>query len=235
MLDRLGETRLPWVAAERSMAAAEQAGDPLLIAGGAWRLAVVLRHAGRLTESTDVPISAADALRRNDKNASPEHLSMYGSLMLKGAVGAATINDHSATRDYLREIERTAERIGQDRNDFWLAFGPTNVAIHRVWLALEMGDPSHAINLSDSVPIDRLPPELAERRTSHLITVAWSFYLRRKYREALDLLKEAKEAAPEQLIFTSRVHNMLRGMLHRERSSIKTDLRELSDFVGVAA
>ncbi|WP_421671797.1 helix-turn-helix domain-containing protein [Saccharopolyspora spinosa] len=235
MLDRLGETRLPWVAAERSMAAAEQTGDPLLIAGGAWRLAVVLRHAGRLAESTDVPIAAADALRRNDKNASPEHLSMYGSLLLKGAVGAATMNDHSAARDYLREIERTAERIGQDRNDFWLAFGPTNVAIHRVWLALEMGDPSRAIDLSDSVPMGRLPPELAERRTSHLITVAWSFYLRRKYREALDLLKEAKEVAPEQLIFTSRVHSMLRGILQRERRSIKTDLRELSDFVGVAA
>jgi len=38
MLDRLGETRLPWVAAERSMFAAEQTGDPLLIAGGAWRM-----------------------------------------------------------------------------------------------------------------------------------------------------------------------------------------------------
>lgn len=45
MLDRLGETRLPWVAAERSMNAAERTGDPLLIGGGAWRLAVVLRHA----------------------------------------------------------------------------------------------------------------------------------------------------------------------------------------------
>ncbi|NUT49920.1 MAG: helix-turn-helix transcriptional regulator [Saccharothrix sp.] len=41
MLDRLGESQLPWVAAERSMAAAERTGDPLLIAGGAWRLQIL--------------------------------------------------------------------------------------------------------------------------------------------------------------------------------------------------
>jgi hypothetical protein len=63
MLDRLGEPQLPWVAAERSMHAAEKSDDRLLIAGGAWRLAVVLRHAGRIVESTDAPVAAADALR----------------------------------------------------------------------------------------------------------------------------------------------------------------------------
>lgn len=74
---------------------------------------------------------------------------------------------------------------------------------------------------------------MAERRVSHLITLAWAHYLRRKYREALDLLAEARQAAPEQLIFTRRVHSMVRGMLRNERRSIGSDLRELSGFVGV--
>jgi hypothetical protein len=116
-----------------------------------------------------------------------------------------------------------------------LAFGPTNVAIHRVWLALELGDPGQAISEADRVPYDNLPPELAERRTSHLITLAWAYYLRRKDREALDALDLARVAAPEQLLFTGRVHAMLRGMLKRERRSVKGDLRKLADFVGVAA
>lgn len=232
MLDRLGEPHLPWVAAERSMHAAEESDDRLLIAGGAWRLAVVLRHAGRLTESTDAPVAAADALRR-DLDV-PESYSMYGSLMLKGAVGAATLGDHRAAHDYLGEAARAAEEIG-DRNDFWLAFGPTNIAIHRVWLALELGDPGRAIAEAERVPYDNLPPELSERRTSHLITVAWAYYLRRKDREALDALTLARMAAPEQLLFTGRVHSMLRGMLKRERRSVKADLRRLADFVGVAA
>lgn len=232
MLDRLGETHLPWVAAERSMAAAERSEDRLVIAGGAWRLAVVLRHAGRLTESTDVPIAAADALRSHLDG--PAVHSVYGSLMLKGAVGAATLGDHRAAHDYLREAGRAAQFTG-DRNDYWFAFGPTNVAIHRAWLALELGDPSGAIEHATHVPHDGLPAELAERRTSHLITVAWAHYLRRRDRAALDALVAARASAPEQLIFTRRVHSMLRGILRRERPSVRTDVRALADFVGLAA
>ncbi|GGP46409.1 helix-turn-helix domain-containing protein [Saccharothrix coeruleofusca] len=230
MLDRLGEPHLPWIAAERSMHAAEESGDRLLVAGGAWRLAVVLRHTGRLTESTDAPVAAADALRPHLD--SPQSYSMYGSLMLKGAVGAATLGDHRAARDYLAEAARAAEKTG-DRNDFWLAFGPTNIAIHRVWLALELGDPKAAVSEAERVPHDDLPEELSERRTSHLITVAWAHYLRRRDREALDALNLARASAPEQLLFTGRVHSMLRGMLRRERRSVKGDLRRLADFVGV--
>lgn len=231
MLDRLGETHLPWVAAERSMSAAERTGDPLLIGGGAWRLAVVLRHAGRLVESTDVPVAAADALR--SEMSSPQAHSVYGSLMLKGAVGAATLGDHKTAWDCFAEASRAADVIG-DRNDYWFAFGPTNIAIHRVWLALELGDPAQAIDQASHVDHDRLPRELAERRTSHLIAVAWAHYLRRRDRDALDTLKSARVSAPEQLIFTHRVHSMVRGMLRRERRSIRHDLREMAAFVGVA-
>ena len=158
---------------------------------------------------------------------------MYGSLLLKGAVGAATLGDYKSVQDYLSEAARAANVIG-DRNDYWFAFGPTNIAIHRVWLSLELGDPGHALNQAGYVPHDQLPRELAERRTSHLITVAWANYLRRRDREVLDALKSTRASAPEQLIFTRRVHSMLRGILRRERRSIKSDVRELAEFVGVA-
>jgi transcriptional regulator with XRE-family HTH domain len=227
MLDRIGEKDLPWIAAERDMAAADRSEDGLLIAGAAWRLAVVLRHNGRLQESIDVPVATADALRPQ-LTQSPQHASVYGALMLKSAVGAATVGDHVAVRDYLRECDRAAELTG-DRNDFWLAFGPTNVAIHRVWLATEMGDPIDALRQAAHVDDTALPPELAERRASHLITVAWSHYLRRHDDDALSALTAARTAAPEQLMFTYRVHDMLRQMLRRDRRG----LRELAEFVGV--
>ena len=136
MLDRIGEPELSSIAAERALAAAERSESDLLVAVAAWRLAVVLRHDGQLQEATDVPMAAADALRGH-LGESPQHASVYGALMLKGAVGAASLHDHTAVRDYLRECNQAAQRIG-DRNDYWLAFGPTNVAIHRVWLATEM-------------------------------------------------------------------------------------------------
>ncbi|MGH3929219.1 MAG: helix-turn-helix domain-containing protein, partial [Pseudonocardiaceae bacterium] len=190
MLDRIGEKDLPWIAAERGLATAERSADDLVIAGSAWRLAVVLRHTGRLPESIDVPLTAADALRPQLAE-SPQHASLYGALMLKGAVGAASTGDHVAVRDCLRECDRAAALTG-DRNDFWLAFGPTNVAIHRVWLATELGDPLDALRQAAHVDDTALPPELAERRATHLITVAWSHYLRRHDDDALAALSTAR-------------------------------------------
>ena len=122
MLDRIGEPELSSVAAERALAAAERSENDLLVAVAAWRLAVVLRHDGQLQEATDVPVAAADALRGHLAE-SPQHASVYGALMLKAAVGAATLHDHTSVRDYLGECDRAAQRIG-DRNDYWLAFGP---------------------------------------------------------------------------------------------------------------
>jgi hypothetical protein len=151
--------------------------------------------------------------------------------MLKGAVGAASVGDHVAVRDYLSECDRAAQLTG-DRNDFWLAFGPTNVAIHRVWLATEMGDPIDALRQAAHVDDTVLPAELAERRASHLITVAWSHYVRRHDDEVLTALTAAKAVAPEQLMFTHRVHDMLRQMLRRDRHG-RRGLRELAEFVGV--
>ncbi|MGH3801106.1 MAG: hypothetical protein ACRDTD_13390, partial [Pseudonocardiaceae bacterium] len=181
-------------------------------------------------ESIEVPVATAEALRPQMAQ-SPQHASMYGALMLKGAVGAASVGDHVAVRDYLRECDRAAQLTG-DRNDFWLAFGPTNVAIHRVWLATEMGDPIDAIRQAGHLDDTTLPPALAERRTSHLITVAWSHYLRRHDDDALTALATARTTAPEQLMFTHRVHDMLRQMLRRDRRG-RRDLRELAEFVGV--
>ncbi|MGH3763965.1 MAG: helix-turn-helix domain-containing protein [Pseudonocardiaceae bacterium] len=231
MLDRIGEKDLPWIAAaERDMTAAERSEDDLLVAGAAWRLAVVLRHNGRLRESIDVPLATADALRPRLEQ-SPQHASMYGALMLKSAVGAASAGDQVAVRDFLRECDRAAAITG-DRNDFWLAFGPTNVAIHRVWLATEMGDPIDALRRAEHVDDTALTPVLAERRTSHQITIAWSHYLRRHDDDALIALTAARAAAPEQLMFTHRVHDMLRQMLRRDRRR-RRGLRELAEFVGV--
>ncbi|GAB6898615.1 helix-turn-helix domain-containing protein [Kineosporia succinea] len=230
MLDRIGEVHLPWIAAERASAAADRSGDPLLMAGAAWRWAVVLRHAGELEESHNVPMRAADALVDDIQSASPQALSVYGSLLLKGAVAAASLDDRQHVSEYLNRAQEVAEVAGE-ANHFWFAFGPTNVAIHRVWLDLELGDPTEAVRAADAVDTERLPAHLAERRASHLITVAWAQYLRRKDDLAIEALTEARVHAPEQLLFTRKVNDMLAGMLKRDRRN-RRQLRALADFAG---
>lgn len=228
MLDRIGEKELAWIAVERNMAAAERSENDLLIAGAVWRLAAALRNNGFLQESIDVPLATADTVRPRLTH-SPQHASMYGALMLRSAVSAASLGDHRAVRDYLRECDHAAQLTG-DRNDSWTAFGPTNIAIHRVWLATEMGDPLDALHQAEHLDDTTLPPELSERRASHLITLAWSHYLRRHDDDALHALTTAHTIAPEQLLFTHRVHDMLRHMLRRDRHN-RRELHNLATLL----
>jgi hypothetical protein len=97
----------------------------------------------------------------------------------------------------------------------------------------ELGDPVAAASAADAVRLDGLPAQLAERRASYLITVAWVRYLRRRDDEAVQALSEARAHAPEQLLFTRRVSDMLGGMLRRDRRR-RRELLSLARFAGVA-
>ena len=80
--------------------------------------------------------------------------------------GAARGSDRRGADQLLDEAERTAERLGDERNDFWFAFGPTNVRIHAVALAVEVGDPDETIRLGESLDTSRLPAGVRGRRSA---------------------------------------------------------------------
>ncbi|HYZ09592.1 MAG TPA: VOC family protein [Pseudonocardiaceae bacterium] len=62
--------------------------------------------------------------------------------------------------------------IARDRDDYWLAFGPTNVAIHRVWLVTEIGNPSNALTHAEHGQRRGRPSRSAERGTASSTTTA---------------------------------------------------------------
>ncbi len=61
-LAKLGEPDVAWIAADRAMAAAERAGDPLLVAAGAYRLVFVFITARHYGQAEETARTAADAL-----------------------------------------------------------------------------------------------------------------------------------------------------------------------------
>jgi hypothetical protein len=62
-----------------------------------------------------------------------------------GALVAARKGDRALAVDYLDEAARAAREVGSNSNDLRTGFGPTNVAIHRVSVAVELGDPPEAL------------------------------------------------------------------------------------------
>jgi predicted dienelactone hydrolase len=62
VLSKIGETAAAWVAVDRAITAVEDADDPLLMAEGAFRLAIVFQNARRLDLAKQTAESAANAL-----------------------------------------------------------------------------------------------------------------------------------------------------------------------------
>ena len=95
---------------------------------------------GRFTEAKTLTTKGADYLQSELRSASPQLLSAYGTLFLAGSVAAARDDDRQTAKSFLNEAAESARRLGKDANYLWTAFGPTNVAIHRVTTAVDLGD-----------------------------------------------------------------------------------------------
>lgn len=233
LLNRVGEHALAWVAADRAVAAAAQAADPLLAALGAYRLAYVLPGRQHARQAVEVAMSAAQALERFLVSASAEYLTMYGGLHLAAASAAAATHDQSLTPGLLRTARQAAERIGGDANFMGTGFGPVNVAIHTMSVSVRLGDAATAISIGESLDDRALPPGLVGRRTQIQLDLARAYGMRRHDAAAVNALLVAERLSPQLVRFDERTCDLITGLLHREHRASTPQLRPLAQRVGI--
>src|SRR5260370_3739018 len=106
MLSRVGEPFLAWAAADRAMFAAEQSGDPLLVAASAWRLSYMITGRKHPQEALDLAMAAAAALDHPMRAPTPARLSVYGALHLASATAAAAASFERITTESLLATAR---------------------------------------------------------------------------------------------------------------------------------
>jgi hypothetical protein len=165
-----------------------------------------------------------------DNEPSAETLSLYGAFHLVLAVAAARENDRSAARGFLDVARAIADQLGTDRNDYGTEFGPSNVAIHAVGIAVELGDAGEALELAREVDTENLSPE---RRSRYLIDLATAHAMRRQIGEALHDLQEAEQIAPEQVRSHRVAHDVMRDLLQLSGPRPRPELRDLAERLGV--
>ena len=68
-------------------------------------------------------------------------------------------NKRGDAHQHLDTARKIAGHLGQDRDDHGTEFGPTNVAIHAVDIAVELGDAGQAIELAQHVDATSLPQD----------------------------------------------------------------------------
>ncbi|WP_329429200.1 helix-turn-helix domain-containing protein [Streptosporangium sp. NBC_01495] len=232
-LRRVGEAELAWMAADRSLAAAEEAEQALLVAVSAYRLGYVFVRLREHDRALQVVLRAADALRRAFRRPDPRSLSVLGALNLVAVTAAAAQYDQVAVRTFLAEARRMAERIGEDRNDFWTAFGLTNVTIHEVSAAVEFGDARQAVRKGETLNTADLAAGLVGRRAQVHLDLARAYAVQRKDAASVNMLLEAERLSPELVRYGGRPRELLTQLLKREHRPSTPQLRGLAVRAGI--
>ncbi len=229
----VGEHDLALVCGERSLTVAQRGADPGLLGAAAWNMAQALSTRGDAEPAAAV-VDDALALLATEVAAdtAPDGLiSSWGALHLIGMVAAVRSDDRPGARRMLRTAAQAAARLGRDRNDWWTAFGPTNVAIHRVSYAVELGHSRTAVRGATAVQVSLAPS--VERRVSHRLDLAQSHTRLRADLAALAAFAAAEAESPEQVQYSPTARAAVREMLRRESPRTRPTLRPLATRLGV--
>jgi hypothetical protein len=168
--------------------------------------------------------------QRAAREPTTEALSLVGAFHLVLAIAAARDNDRLQAYEHLDQARKIADRIGEDRDDFGTEFGPTNVALHAVGVAVELGDAGQALDLARDIKPEELSPE---RQARYDIDLAQAHAMRRQIGEALRCLEEAERLTPEQTRTHRVARAVARDLIQLSGSRPRPELRELAERLGV--
>lgn len=216
-----------WVAAQRAVQLAEQADDVFRSAAATRCLSEVHMRAKNFEEASRTAFLAATYLDTATVSDKAVVLCLRGAALLSAAAAGARRGDSREAFTSLKAAAVCADGLGENRADLGAVFGPANVAIHQVAVAVELGSAREAIRHIPKVDLARLPAGLRERRARFLIDVARSHARLHDDSAALDALLEAEQIAPHELRNHRCTREALRELGSRERRS--SDLRALAD------
>lgn len=226
LASKLGYTDLASMSVDRYEWAAARSGDELAMLVGDYRRAGELICIADCATARRLLDESRSRIEDRLAHADAPTLSTWGNLHLKSGLAAARAGDRAGADAHLAEAKETADRIGADRDDYRLCFGPTNVKIWSVGLAVEMLDGTEAIKRANSFT----PPPSAprERVGHHWIDLARGYLLHGDHQRTLVTLHQARRTAPQQTRYHPQVHETVRALARAEKRRTDT----LANFVG---
>lgn len=232
LLLKLDDQGLAYLAADRSMHAARASEDPLMAGASARIITHTLMRGGHLASATATASSHAAQLDHDVSPHTPESLSVYGSLLLRGAIAAAAHDNRDAAHDLLAEADDAGQRLGVDGNLLFTAFGPTNAKQHRVNIAVTLGDAGTAVQEARSIDLSTI--KVTERKASLLIDTARAFLQWGKHEKAYLAIRAAEQTASEEVTGRPAVHRLVRELVTSAPPTVRRDAEQFASQIGVS-
>lgn len=234
-LRKLGEHDLAWLAADRATMVCQRAGDELLAALATEQVAAALSALGRVRSALEISVSVANQVApRDDHDATPQRLSVYGMVLLRGALAAARLGDALTVRELLAAAEAAAKEVG-DENFYWTSFGPTNVALCQVAAEVELGEAARALRTSDGIDPSGYAAMLPERRASHMLDLARAYTQVGNLPRAGETLVEADRLAPNEVRCRPDAQELVVELVRRTGGPPAPGMLEIVDQIGLSA
>jgi transcriptional regulator with XRE-family HTH domain len=225
----LGVRGLPAFAALRARQAAEQLDDP------AWRGLAAMITASTSGRARAVVLAdrGVDALA--DRLDDPRCREMAGALHLGAALSEAALGRPDRAAERLDEATRLAARLADGHGFGGMLFGPTNVRVWRLSVAVESGEGGRVRELAKGWDVRAIP--VPARHADYWSEIGRGLAASKADRdEAIMALLRAEKLAPQRI----RAHPLIRETvadLHRRArpGSLDRELRGLAWRMGVVA
>lgn len=232
LLLKLDDQGLAYLAADRSMQAAQASGDPVTVGASARIMTHALMSGGHVTAALSVTRSHAQYLDRDVSSHTPESLSVYGSLLLRGAIAAAQNDQRAAAHELLDEADEAGRRLGTDPNLRWTAFGPVNARLHRVHIAVTLGDAGTAVDVARGTDLNTIA--VTERKATLLIDTARAYLQWGRHEKAYIALRTAEHVAHEEVAGRPSVRRLIRDLVATAPPSLRHDAARFAAGIGAA-
>ncbi|MFI7191502.1 helix-turn-helix domain-containing protein [Nocardia nova] len=229
---KLGYIDLSSLAVDRYEWAAARSGDPLAMAAGDYQRAGEMICAADWQNAVALLESSRAGIESDVAKGDPATLSMMGNLHLKSGLAYARAGRREQADAHLAEAADLAKHVGEGRDDYRLWFGPDNVHIWSVGLAVEMMDGTEAIKRNAAFKLPAGTPR--ERMGHHYIDLARGFLLHGDREGAFSALQVAKRIAPTQTRYHPMVHETIR-MLARQEARASETVRGFAAWCGVTS
>ena len=229
---KAGDQGLAHLAADRSMSAALASQDPLTVGASARIVTHTLMNSGQLTAAISTARNHSLRLEHEVTERTPEFLSVYGSVLLRGAIAAAQHDERGTAHEMLAEAADAARRLGTDANLRGTAFGPVNAQLHQVNVAVTLGDAGTAIDLARRINLAVIT--VTERKATLLIDIARAFFQWGRYEQAYAALRAAEQTAPEEVATRPAVSALVRNLAALAPPGIRRDAEQFASRIGAA-
>jgi len=225
----LGYLDLATIAADQVMHTAAELGDPVWIAASGFSRGHAVLPSGAFRAAyatTSAAADAATALPGADARGAA------GALLLVSAVAAAAGGRAADAQSRLDAADELAAGDAGRTFTTQFSFGPANVAVHRVSVALESGRPANAVAVADRIDIGEIPTP--ERRAAYWADLGRAWAQLGDDEHAVAALRRGEAEAPARVRLNPFVREAVADMVDRaHRAAVGRELRGLAYRMGL--